>query len=175
MKDDRGKTWERGGPRLPLSGAFDAMLVRLLLKGFSGVPLGFALWDGTRLPSGTAKPVAWVHVHDRRSLLRLALNPDLQFGELYSAGMLDVEGSLVELGEAVYRVSLTSTVRSPIAAVLRFVNRPRDNAEQQSRENIHHHYDIGNDFYRLWLDGQLVYTCAYFAEPAMTLEAAQVS
>jgi len=175
VKDDRGTVWEQGGARPPLSGAFDAMLVRLLLKGFSGVPLGFALWDGTRLPSDTAKPVVWIHVHDRRSLLRLALNPDLQFGELYSAGMLDVEGSLVELGEAVYRVSLTSTVRSPIAAVLRFVNRPRDNAEQQSRENIHHHYDIGNDFYRLWLDGQLVYTCAYFADPAMTLEAAQLS
>jgi cyclopropane-fatty-acyl-phospholipid synthase len=151
------------------------MLVRLLLKGFSGVPLGFALWDGTRLPSDTGRPVVWVHVHDRRSLVRLALNPDLQFGELYSAGRLDVEGSLLELGEAVYRVSLTSTVRSPIAAVLRFVNRPRDNAEQQSRENIHHHYDIGNDFYRLWLDGQLVYTCACFADPGMTLEAAQVS
>lgn len=175
MKDDRSTAWQRGRVGLPRSGAFDAMLVRILLKGFSGVPLGFALWDGTRLPSDTAKPVVWVHVHDRRSLLRLALNPDLQFGELFSAGRLDVEGSLVDLGEAVYRVSLTSTVRSPIAAVLRFVNRPRDNAEQQSRENIHHHYDIGNDFYRLWLDRQLVYTCAYFSDPAMTLEAAQVA
>jgi cyclopropane-fatty-acyl-phospholipid synthase len=175
MQDDRSTAWERGVTGLPRSGAFDAMLVRLLLKGFSGVPLGFALWDGTRLPSETARPVVWIHVHDRRSLLRLALNPDLQFGELYSAGRLDVEGSLVEMGEAVYHVSLTSTVRSPLAAVLRFVNRPRDNAEQQSRQNIHHHYDIGNDFYRLWLDRQLVYTCAYFADPAMTLEAAQAA
>ena len=175
MKDDRSTAWQRGQVGLPRSGAFDAMLVRILLKGFSGVPLGFALWDGTRLPSDTARPVVWIHVHDRQSLLRLALNPDLQFGELYSAGKLDVKGNLVELGEAVYRVSLTSTVRSPMAAVLRFVNRPRDNAERQSRENIHHHYDIGNDFYRLWLDRQLVYTCAYFADPAMTLEDAQVA
>lgn len=175
MKHDQSTAQQRGGAGRPRSGAFDAMLVRLLLKGFSGVPLGFALWDGTRLPSDTAKPVVWIHVHDRRSLLRLALNPDLQFGELYSAGRLDVEGNLVELGEAVYRVSLTSTVRGPVAAVLRFVNRPRDNAEQQARENIHHHYDIGNDFYRLWLDRQLVYTCAYFPDPAMTLEAAQVA
>jgi cyclopropane-fatty-acyl-phospholipid synthase len=42
-----------------------------------------------------------------------------------------------------------------------------------SRENIHHHYDIGNDFYRLWLDRELVYTCAYYASPDMTLEEAQ--
>ncbi len=96
MQNHRSTAWERGVTGLPRSGAFDAMLVRLLLKGFSGVPLGFALWDGTRLPSETARPVVWIHVHDRRSLLRLALNPDLQFGELYSAGRLDVEGSLVE-------------------------------------------------------------------------------
>jgi cyclopropane-fatty-acyl-phospholipid synthase len=42
-----------------------------------------------------------------------------------------------------------------------------------SRRNIHHHYDIGNDFYRLWLDEEMVYTCAYFARPEMTLEQAQ--
>ena len=175
MRGDQSTAWEQGRKRRSRSGALDAMLVRLLLKGFSGVPLGFVLWDGTRLPLETARPVVWIQVHDRQSLLKLALNPDLQFGELYSAGRLDVDGSLVELGKAIYRVSLTSTVRSPLAAVLRFVNRPSGNAEQQSRENIHHHYDIGNDFYRLWLDRQLVYTCAYFADPAMTLEAAQVS
>ena len=43
-----------------------------------------------------------------------------------------------------------------------------------SRNNIHHHYDIGNEFYRLWLDREaLQYTCAYYAEEAMTLEQAQ--
>jgi cyclopropane-fatty-acyl-phospholipid synthase len=175
VRDDRSKPWERGRERRTRSGALDATLVRLLLKGFSGVPLGFVLWDGTRLPADSAKPAAWVHVRDRRTLLKLALNPDLQFGELYSAGKLDVEGSLVELGEAVYRVSLTSTVRSPLAALLRFVNRPTGNAERQARENIHRHYDIGNDFYRLWLDSQLVYTCAYFPDPGITLEDAQVA
>ncbi len=43
-----------------------------------------------------------------------------------------------------------------------------------SKRNIHHHYDIGNDFYKLWLDREaLQYTCAYFADPAMTIEQAQ--
>ena len=42
-----------------------------------------------------------------------------------------------------------------------------------ARENIHHHYDIGNDFYRLWLDKEMVYSGAYFATPAMTLDEAQ--
>ena len=59
--------------------------------------------------------------------------------------------------------------------MLRFVNRPRGNGERQSRENIQHHYDIGNDFYRLWLDEQLVYTCAYFPDPSASLEEAQIA
>ena len=44
-----------------------------------------------------------------------------------------------------------------------------------SRRNIHAHYDIGNDFYKLWLDRQLVYTCAYFPIPTATLEQAQTA
>src|SRR5207253_7722965 len=43
-----------------------------------------------------------------------------------------------------------------------------------SRDNIHHHYDIGNDFYRLWLDRQLVYTCAYFPTPTARSEERRV-
>lgn len=47
------------------------------------------------------------------------------------------------------------------------------NSLRRSRKNIHHHYDISNDFYRLWLDPQLVYTCAYFPDSNATLEEAQ--
>jgi cyclopropane-fatty-acyl-phospholipid synthase len=51
----------------------------------------------------------------------------------------------------------------------------RPNTLARARENIHHHYDIGNAFYRLWLDEQLVYTCAYFRTPTATLEEAQAA
>ena len=44
-----------------------------------------------------------------------------------------------------------------------------------SRDNVHRHYDLGNDFYALWLDSQLVYTCACFPTPDLTLEAAQIA
>jgi cyclopropane-fatty-acyl-phospholipid synthase len=47
------------------------------------------------------------------------------------------------------------------------------NTPRGSRNNIHHHYDLGNDFYKLWLDRQMVYTCAYFPQPSATLEEAQ--
>ena len=46
---------------------------------------------------------------------------------------------------------------------------------EASRQNVHHHYDLGNDFYKLWLDEQMLYTCAYFPTPDATLEAAQIA
>ena len=49
------------------------------------------------------------------------------------------------------------------------------NPPAASRDNVHHHYDLGNDFYRLWLDEQMVYTCAFFPEPDAGLEEAQVA
>jgi len=69
------------------------------------------------------------------------------------------------------------TVPEPtgIAAVVKSLQqrKPRANTKDGSRENIHHHYDIGNDFYRLWLDKEMQYTCAYFPEDDLTIEAAQ--
>lgn len=174
MSDDQSISWARARRQSP-SGSFDAAVVSLLLRGFKGVPVGFVLWDGTRLPADLKRPVAWLHVHDRQALMRIALNPDLEIGELYSAGRLDVDGSLVELAEAVYRANYTSKAPGPLAALLRFVKRPRGNRRHQSRENIRHHYDIGNDFYGLWLDERLVYTCAYFPNPSCGLEDAQVA
>jgi len=55
------------------------------------------------------------------------------------------------------------------------MERVRANTPQRSRENVHHHYDLTRDFYRLWLDPQLVYTCAYFPSPDVTLEQAQIA
>ena len=51
--------------------------------------------------------------------------------------------------------------------------RRQANSLYGSRHNVHSHYDLGNEFYKLWLDRQLVYTCAYFPSPAATLEQAQ--
>jgi len=51
----------------------------------------------------------------------------------------------------------------------------KSNDARAARENVHRHYDLGNEFYRLWLDRDLVYTCAYFPTPDATLEEAQVA
>ncbi|MDX1650563.1 MAG: cyclopropane-fatty-acyl-phospholipid synthase family protein, partial [Myxococcota bacterium] len=133
-----------------------------------------------RLPSGAevgaprerARGTVWLR--DRGAVLRALLDPELQFGELYTAGRLVVEGDLVGLLEAALRAEggagwLRRLVpRRLVDGVLR-------QDERRAADNARHHYDVSNDFYRLWLDERMVYTCAYFPTPAATLEDAQLA
>lgn len=126
-----------------------------------------------RFPGGAehvtaADPVATVHFRSRRWLARVLRDPDLNFGEAFMHGGLDVEGDLVALAEAVFRTS------DALSGAQRRGSR-HANPPTASRGNVHRHYDLGNDFYRLWLDEQMVYTCAFFPEPATGLEEAQVA
>ena len=171
------------GPNVPFQyGRTNASLYplerRLLCKMLdlmNFMPVRFVLWDGQEVAPSAAAPVASILVSDRDALLRLIANPDLQFGELYGAGRIDVQGSLVEVVQALFLARSRARAGSLRRALLDWVNRPRPNGMLHARDNIHHHYDIGNDFYRLWLDEQMVYTCAYFPQPAATLEQAQIA
>jgi len=119
------------------------------------------------VPSGP--PVATVLLRDRGTLLRLLIRPECGFGDGYSSGRIAVRGNLVAALEAGYR-ALESEARQP-----RTYRLSRGHSLQASRANVHRHYDLGNDFYRLWLDEQMVYTCAYFANAKSSLEEAQVA
>jgi cyclopropane-fatty-acyl-phospholipid synthase len=139
-------------------------------------PIHIVLWNGDVLSTAPGRPVAKVYVRDRRTFRRLVLNMDLEFGDAYSEGRIEVDGDLVALLDEVFKAP-------PAPAWVEFARRwlhaltwrPKSNKLGKSRDNIWHHYDIGNDFYKLWLDEQLVYTCAYFPTPNTTLEEAQVA
>jgi len=150
--------------------AFDRWLLALLHTSLGDAPVRLVLWDGTdHLPP--ARPVATLRVKDRRTLLGMILDPDLNVGEAYASGRLEVEGDLVAVNEVVFR----ALQHGGYAATLPWwrLSRAGGHGLRASRHNIHHHYDIGNDFYRLWLDRQMLYTCAYFPTPTATLEEAQ--
>ncbi|HYK87678.1 MAG TPA: cyclopropane-fatty-acyl-phospholipid synthase family protein [Acidobacteriota bacterium] len=144
------------------------------ISSVTGNAVRIALWDGTQIVPPGITPVGTVRLKDWRCLARLALDPGLYFGEEYSAGRIDIEGDLPQLLTAVYpAVSGKRTAWFP-KLISRWLEWTQDNTLSGSRRNIRTHYDIGTDFYRLWLDSQLVYTCAYFASPSETLEQAQV-
>jgi cyclopropane-fatty-acyl-phospholipid synthase len=162
----------------PATTAVERWLLRRLHRLLGNPSFCFALWDGYRVPEGppATAAVATMRIGDRRSLWRLFRNPALNFGDDYSNGLIEIEGDLVDFVAALLRAVYID--RRPGLTARLLVNRPtwrRRNTLRESRDNIHHHYDLGNDFYRLWLDEEMVYTCAYFPDPSVSLEAAQIA
>jgi len=183
MKDSKAETF--AGQLSDLSAAtgtstigcgLDIWLTRKFLQAIGNPPLRVALWNGREFVSGNSAPPVTMKLHKRAALWRLLTNPLLHFGDDYSAGLIEVEGGLVAFLETVYRALAASRKyrKIPDPAAYRR-NQPKLNSLSGSQQNIHHHYDIGNDFYRLWLDREMLYTCAYFPEASLTLEKAQVA
>jgi cyclopropane-fatty-acyl-phospholipid synthase len=146
---------------------FDRWVLGRIQKFVETAPIRFVLWDGFELPSASGSPVATMLFKERSALYGWMWDPELNFGETYMSGLVEIQGDLLALLEAIYR-SFTRPRRP-------WWLWQKSNDTIAARENVHHHYDIGNDFYRLWLDEQMVYTCAYFPTPDDTLEDAQVA
>jgi cyclopropane-fatty-acyl-phospholipid synthase len=143
----------------------DAWSAVLATSAFRGLPATLQLWNGARCRLSES-PVATLIVRDRSTLLRLLRAPALTFGEAYADGHLAFDGDLVEFLVAANHALAGRPYqrRNPHA---------RGASTHDARSNVHVHYDLGNDFYQLWLDEAMVYTCAYFEAPGQSLDAAQ--
>lgn len=147
-----------------------------LLALMGNPPVRFVLWNGEQVPDTHMPACRRMQIHDRLTLWQLVLNPDLYFGDAYSRGSLDIEGDLSGFLEVINRARQDAHRQSPLlSALLSRRNRARPNTLVGSRGNIHHHYNLGNEFFQLWLDEEMVYTCAYFPTPTLTLEQAQLA
>lgn len=155
--------------RAPLtSTSLDRWALARIQGTVRSAPIGFALWDGFELPAPVHPPVATIVFNNRQALLGWVWDPELNFGEAFMSGGVEIRGDLVALLEAIYRAWGT-TKRRP------WWLWQESNDVHAAKENVHHHYDLGNNFYRLWLDRDMVYTCAYFRTPDASLEAAQIA
>lgn len=151
-------------------------IVRRQLALFGNPPVTLVIGNGCPVGPAKGKSVGTVRIRDRKTLLRLFVHPELYFGESYSEGNIEVEGDLAGILDSLFRCR-TKVSRTGFCNAWRttFFKRPRLNTLSGSKENIHDHYDIGNDFYRLWLDKKMQYTCAYFPDPSAALEEAQLA
>jgi cyclopropane-fatty-acyl-phospholipid synthase len=143
----------------------DRWMLGRITHSLPGVPVCLRLWDGTEIQT-EGPPIATIEFKNRRALQAWVLNPDLNVGETYMFGAVEIHGHLVGLLEAINR----SVVAPPAWRRWHWPN-----TREASRHNVHHHYDLGNAFYRLWLDGEMQYSCAYYPTPAARLEDAQVA
>lgn len=150
------------------STTLDRFALKRVQQSVASAPIRFVLWDGYAVNGAAAQPVATIQFKNRTALLGWVWDPDLNFGESYMSGAVEIHGDLVQLLDAVYRAL-------PPARPRPWWRLDRANDVSAARDNVHHHYDLGNDFYRLWLDREMVYTCAFFPTPEASLEAAQIA
>ncbi len=152
--------------------ALDRWLLRTMMAALPGAGYAVLLWDGSSAGDDTGLRV---HIRDRAALWRLVHNPSLHFGDLYGAGRVEVEGDIVTFLERTYGALEAGRAAGRSAWWKLWTDpAPRSTSIEAARDNIHRHYDLSNDFYALWLDRDAMqYTCAYFPEPGMSLEAAQ--
>jgi cyclopropane-fatty-acyl-phospholipid synthase len=147
----------------------DRWLAAQVQRTIADGPVRLELWDGRLADGAPDRAAGGLLIGVRRALIGLAVNPDLYLGEAYMSGRIRVRGSLTEVIYALSRSSAADP--SPWERLSALAAHVNDVAT--SRRNVHHHYDLGNDFYSLWLDREMVYTCAYYPDEAMSLEAAQ--
>ena len=136
--------------------------------------------DGRASVYGSGAPRAAVRFTDRLTPIRIALRPDLAFGEAYMNGRMIVEeGTITDVLEIL--ISNFGNQRLPksmrFARLIRrwFRSIAQFNPARRSRKNVAHHYDLSGELYDLFLDSDRQYSCAYFCEPRMTLEQAQLA
>jgi cyclopropane-fatty-acyl-phospholipid synthase len=176
MKQDKASDLTRaarGPDGEPVRLSIDGQLMRALLRSTGEPPVRIRLWNGDEVGCAPGDAVARVDIADRKSLLKLVVDPGYQFGECFTDGTLKVEGDLVRLLAVLMRG--LSDHASMVRQFIDWSRRRRANTQADSRDNIHAHYDLGNAFYKLWLDPELSYTCAYFPTPAATLAEAQIA
>jgi len=150
-------------PSVPASNVntLDHLTAQKILQFIGYPPVCFVLWDGSKVSSGADIPVATMYFRDRASLYLTLLRPERHWGDLYSEGRVEVDGDLAGFLDFVYR----GRERGSGWPWLNWLNellghRKIRNTFRKAADNIHHHYDIGNDFYRLWLDEDAMqYTC----------------
>jgi cyclopropane-fatty-acyl-phospholipid synthase len=127
---------------------------------------------GTPLDLGHfEQPAVTIRVRDA-SGLPLLIDPNLDsLGRAYVEGLIDVEGPLADVVAAAHGLADHA---QPEAGLIGRIKRSFAHTRETDSEAIHYHYDVSNDFYRVWLDEHMVYSCAYFENGDETLEQAQL-
>lgn len=153
-----------------------ARLALKLLASLEGGAISLELPDGERRTLGSGHCVANWRVHDLTVFDRVLMHGDIGLGEAYMDGHWDSDNpaallTLLAANRSVLSRAIYGSVWQMLGHRIRHMTRA--NTRKGSRRNIEAHYDLGNDFYRLWLDETMTYSSAIFAAPDESLSEAQ--
>lgn len=148
----------------------DKVFFKTLFKNLFSETFELQLWDGSSEIYGDGIPKFKIIFNEPIPKSDIINDPSIAFGEGYMTKKFDIHGNIEEVVEALYgnkESFLGST--SKFSHLIKVVK----NNLKNSKENIEFHYDIGNDFYKLWLDDTMTYSCGYFKSQEDSLTEAQ--
>jgi cyclopropane-fatty-acyl-phospholipid synthase len=149
-------------------------LVHQLLLQLKDGSFAVQFWDGEQRHYGTGPEEFALHLKDEAVCRSVLANLDVRFGEAYTSGAIEVRGDLQRLLRLMFVCgpdTFSLSLRERLKLALTGLRRPPSLA--QARRNVAQHYDLGNDFFKLWLGKQMAYSCAYFVRPEEDLDTAQ--
>mgnify|MGYP004601300147 CR=1 FL=1 len=142
-----------------------------LLKNSFNIPVSVTYWDGSTEVYGNGEPQVAIKFNEPIPIRQVLKNASIALGEGYMDGKIEIDGSIEDLVLSAYQ-SADSFLRNK--KFIRYLPKASHD-EEESKKDVQDHYDIGNDFYRLWLDDTMTYSCAYFENPDDDLETAQMN
>ncbi len=149
-------------------------LLEALSARLPDIPFEVRFWDGQPERYGNGTPAFSLAFNTAAAAKQIFSRGSMGFGEQYVDGNIDVAGDfqqLVRIGIDPRFQGIKLSARTRAAVFLRHL--ASLNTLGRSPGNITHHYDLGNDFYKLYLDDSMTYSCAYFRSDTDTLEKAQ--
>lgn len=149
----------------------DKAIYKQILKSSFDAPIDVEFWDGETVHFGEGESIAKIIMHELMPIKEIVAHASLTFGEAYMDGKIEIQGNLQELVTLAYRSQDSFFNNSKFSKLI-----PKhSHSEKVSKNDVQSHYDIGNDFYEMWLDKTMTYSCAYFASDSDTLEDAQMN
>lgn len=131
-----------------------------LLKHSFTIPVKIVFWDGSSVVYGDGTPEVTITFKEKIPVRDITKNASIALGEAYMDKKIEIQGSIQKLIESAYE-SADSFMRN--SKFRKFLPK-QGHSEKESENDVQSHYDVGNDFYKLWLDDTLTYSCAYFTD-----------
>lgn len=149
-------------------------LLAALSEKLPDIPFDVAFWDGQTEHYGNGKPAFTLGFNNKAAARRFLRKGSIGFGEEYVAGNIYVRGDFQKLVRIGIDPRFQNIKLSPLAkASVLFGYMTSLNTVRRAPANIAHHYDLGDDFYKCYLDKTMAYSCAYFRSATDALEEAQ--
>ncbi len=147
-------------------------MIKIFAKAYKGGSFSIEFWDKEVVKFGLESPKFHIKFNKKLPVNVISKDLGLVFGEAYMDGFIDITGDFDEVAKVLYFYANRKHLRKYARATNKLSSKI---PQEKEGKNIKSHYDLGNDFYKIWLDETKSYSCAYFKNPSDTLYQAQLN